>query len=57
MGKLRSVVEFIYVSYMFNNLLVGVKLNHVVMEQYIQNCTIFKFLSCTLGYAYLFNVK
>jgi hypothetical protein len=47
------MVEFIYVSYMFDNLLVGVKLNNVVMEQGFQHCN----MSCTLGYAYLSNVK
>jgi hypothetical protein len=57
MGKWQSTVEFIYVSYMFDSLLVGVKLSHVVMEQDFQHCTIIKLLSCTLGYAYLFDVK
>jgi hypothetical protein len=50
-------VEFIYVSCMFNSLLVGVKLNNVVMEPDFQHCTIFKLLSYTLGYAFLSNVK
>jgi hypothetical protein len=46
-----------YVSCMFNNLLGGVKLNHVAMEQDFQYCTIFKLLSYTLGYACLSDVK
>jgi hypothetical protein len=50
-------VEFIYVSYTFESLLVGVKLNHAVMEQDFQHCTIFKLLSYTLGYACLSDVK
>jgi hypothetical protein len=48
--------KFIYVRYMFDSLLVGVKLNHVVTEQDFQHCTIIKLLSCTLGYACLFDV-
>jgi hypothetical protein len=51
------MVEFLYVSYIFDSLLVGFKLNHAVMEQDFQRCTITKFLSCTLGYAYLFDVE
>jgi hypothetical protein len=49
------MVEFIYVSCMFNILLVEVKLNHVVMEQDFQR--FIKLLSYTLGFAYLFGVK
>jgi hypothetical protein len=40
-----------------DNLLVGVKLKHDVMEQDFQHCTIIKLLSCTFGYAYLSHVK
>jgi hypothetical protein len=47
----------IYVSYMFDKLLVGVKSNHVVMEQDFQHCTIIELLSCTFGYACLSDVK
>jgi hypothetical protein len=45
------------VSCMFYSLLVGVKLNHAVMEQYFQHCTTFKLLSYTLGYAFLSDEK
>jgi hypothetical protein len=43
------MVEFIYVSYMFDSLLVRVKLNHDVMEQDFQHCTIFKLNYIHLG--------
>jgi hypothetical protein len=35
-GKVESMVVFIYISCMFEILLVGVKLNHAVMEQDFQ---------------------
>jgi hypothetical protein len=34
------MVILIYVSYMFDKLLVGFKSNHAIMEQDFQNCTI-----------------
>jgi hypothetical protein len=46
------MVEFIYVSCMFDSLLVGVKLNYDVMEQDFQHCTIFKLLSHLVLYIY-----
>jgi hypothetical protein len=57
MGKYQSTVEFIYVSCMFDIFLVGDKLNHAVMEQDFQHCTIFKLLLYTLGYSCLSDVK
>jgi hypothetical protein len=53
-GKVQSTVEFTYVSYMFVILLVGVKLNHIVMEKDFHLNYV---VSYTLGYAYLSSVK
>jgi hypothetical protein len=43
MGKYHSMMILIYVIYMFDKLLVELKSNFAVMEQYFQHCTI---LSC-----------
>jgi hypothetical protein len=45
------MVILIYVSFIFDKLLVRVKSNHVVIEQDFQHCTIIKLLSCIFGYA------